>query len=81
MLQTNGNYSAKDAYEGPFQDQLLLATTTGCGKLGLHQSVDFSFGSLLIRGVGLLTDLLKEELIIHPNAHYAIKKLKPWTIS
>jgi hypothetical protein len=33
------------------------------------------------RGVGLLTDLLKEVLIILPSAHYAIKKLKPWTIS
>jgi hypothetical protein len=59
------------------QDQLLLATTVGCGKLGPHQSADFNFGSQLIRGVGLLTDLLKEVLTIHPSAHYAIKKLKP----
>jgi hypothetical protein len=35
------------------QDQLLLATTVGCGKLGPHQSADFSFGSQLTRGVGL----------------------------
>jgi hypothetical protein len=62
------------------QDQLLLATTIGCGKPRPHQSADFSSGLQLTRGVGLLTGLLKEVLTTHSSALYATKKLKPWTI-
>jgi hypothetical protein len=77
-IASDGNYSAKVAYEGLFMGSVSIsATIPGCGKPGPHLNADFLFGSLRITGAGQLTGWPKEDLITLQNAPCVIKRMKP----
>ena len=60
-IASDGRYSAKAAYKSLFLGSSSFEHyIEGCGNLGPHQSVNFSFGWLPKTGVGWLTDWLRE---------------------
>jgi hypothetical protein len=51
-IAPDGKYSAKSAYNGSFMGSVSFEHYTRVWKIGLHQSVAFSFGWLRIIDVG-----------------------------